>query len=179
MPTASSGTVTFLFQPDYGVLVSSPAMAVVANGMASFSIATLDAHNYTVTAMYNGTPAGAGVTGFGTSTADATALVVNPVMLSATAGNVTQPPNLYSTGPLPRLRTPTRSAVPVVFRHNRLGRRYRLRWHDYRYRHAGCYRITHLHQLRYVYVQRGNQPQPRRHDDGDSIRNRRRAHDGS
>ena len=84
----SSGTVTFLFQPDYGVLVSSPAMAVDANGMASFSIATLDAHNYTVTAMYNGTPAGAGVTGFGTSTADATALVVNPVVLSATAANV-------------------------------------------------------------------------------------------
>jgi hypothetical protein len=78
----SGGTVTFL----EGNTPLTGALPVNASGQVSFSIATLNAGSYTITASYSGTPGGAGTTGFGTSAASTT-LTVNPAPLSASAVN--------------------------------------------------------------------------------------------
>jgi hypothetical protein len=78
----TAGTVTFLD----GNTPISPALPLDANGQATFSIATLNASSYTITASYSGTTGGAGITPFGAS-ADSTSLMVNPAPLSATAIN--------------------------------------------------------------------------------------------
>ena len=76
------GTITFMD----GNTPLSPALPVDANGQATFSIATLNAGNHTITASYSGTPYGAGTTGFGPSAGN-TSLLINPLTLLATGVN--------------------------------------------------------------------------------------------
>jgi hypothetical protein len=78
----TAGTVTFLD----GDTPISPALALDANGQASFSIPMLNAGSHTITASFSN-PGGPGITGFGASAAS-TNLVVSPLPLSASAVNV-------------------------------------------------------------------------------------------
>jgi hypothetical protein len=59
----NGGTVTFM----EGNTPLTGALPVNASGQASFSISTLNAGSYTITASYSGTPGGARTTGYGTS----------------------------------------------------------------------------------------------------------------
>jgi hypothetical protein len=79
---ATGGAITFLD----GNTAVSPALAVNANGQASFRIATLNAGSHTISAAYSGSPAGAGTTGFGASVGN-TSLTINQAPLSATGVN--------------------------------------------------------------------------------------------
>jgi hypothetical protein len=78
----TAGTVTF----ENGITPISPALPLDANGLATFSMPTLNAGSYTIRATYSGTPDGAGTTGFGVSATRAS-LTVNPAPLSAAAVN--------------------------------------------------------------------------------------------
>ena len=97
----TAGTITFLD----GNIAISPALAVNANGQATFSIATLNAGSHTITASYSGTPGGAGTTGFGPS-AGTTGLVINPALLSATAVNFSATAGAPFTGAVATFTNP-------------------------------------------------------------------------
>jgi hypothetical protein len=79
----TAGSVTFLD----GNTPISPAIAVNANGQATFSIASLNVGSHTITASYSGVPDGVGTTGFVPSSAALNLTVSNPLPLSASAVN--------------------------------------------------------------------------------------------
>jgi hypothetical protein len=82
----AGGTVTFL---DYGSPIGAP-VPVDASGTAVFSTAAFGPGAHSITATFNGTPGGAGTTGFGPSRSDAlglnVTLAVAAVNVAATAG---------------------------------------------------------------------------------------------
>jgi hypothetical protein len=80
----TTGTVTFL---DGNTPISAP-LPLDANGQVNFSIATLNAGNHTITAVYSGVPAGVGTTGIGGSSSGTIGLTINPVPLVASAVNL-------------------------------------------------------------------------------------------
>jgi hypothetical protein len=102
----TAGTVTFL---DGGSPIS-PALALNAGGQASFSIATLLPGSHTITVSYSGTPAGAGTTGLGHSTASF-GLTINPAPLPATAVNFSPIAGAPFTGTVATFTDPVGTAL--------------------------------------------------------------------
>jgi hypothetical protein len=77
------GVVTFVVRnPEGGVTPFSATLPLDASGEATVSLPTLDVASYTISGVYNDTPAGAG-TGFGPSTGTAS-LIVNPLVFTGT-----------------------------------------------------------------------------------------------
>jgi hypothetical protein len=97
----TAGTVTFLD----GNSPLSPALPLGASGIATFSIATLNAGSHTITASYSGAPGGAGITGVGPSVG-ATGLMINPLPLSASAVNFSATAGAPFTGTIASFTNP-------------------------------------------------------------------------
>jgi hypothetical protein len=107
------GIVTFVVTVEQGDAQLIATLPLDSSGQAAFSIATLNAGGYTISAEYNDPPVGAG-TAFGPSTGTAL-LTINPASLAVTGINFSAIAGVPFSGAIATFANPDPSGSPASF----------------------------------------------------------------